>query len=406
MDVLLQVGGSMASLHEHIQAVSQHLLFGPDIDFKLAESSGARNDATLRDAGFNNLAVNVCKELVTLGPKARHAANPLVNGATHLTPQEFHDKMSQACSSLASSDVSSDDVVLLDARNVYETAIGHFRVPGVPLLDPQTRCFSDLPDWVDDHAQCLAGKTVLMYCTGGVRCERASAYLREKGPAFANVYQLKGGIQHYLEAFPDGGYFKGKNFVYDDRGAVGPEQGPGEVVGTCIGCSTQYDDYGPRCRCRSCRLLVLLCHNCQHLAHSSEGVLCTLCKSRQQQQHQKVQPNVHSQLSQTAGLWCSSHAGNSEANRQTEQSLQCSTNAGAWSTTYATCAKHHPAETSSGDSSSTTAVQNPANGSIDEDSNACKRKLKLLCIHGFRQTAKQFMVGAQYKLSTPQLVQP
>lgn len=99
----------------------------------------------------------------------------------------------QACSSLASSDVSSDDVVLLDARNVYETAIGHFRVPGVPLLDPQTRCFSDLPDWVDDHAQCLAGKTVLMYCTGGVRCERASAYLREKGPAFANVYQLKGG---------------------------------------------------------------------------------------------------------------------------------------------------------------------------------------------------------------------
>lgn len=100
MDVLLQVGGSMASLHEHIQAVSQHLLFGPDIDFKLAESSGARNDATLRDAGFNNLAVNVCKELVTLGPKARHAANPLVNGATHLTPQEFHDKMSQVSSQL------------------------------------------------------------------------------------------------------------------------------------------------------------------------------------------------------------------------------------------------------------------------------------------------------------------
>lgn len=64
------------------------------------------------------------------------------------------------------------------------------------------------------------------------------------------LLNLPGGIQHYLEAFPDGGYFKGKNFVYDDRGAVGPEQGPGEVVGTCIGCSTQYDDYGPRCRCR------------------------------------------------------------------------------------------------------------------------------------------------------------
>lgn len=65
--------------------------------------------------------------------------------------------------------------------------------PSVPTLDPRTRCFSDLPAWLDEHAyDKLAGRTVLMYCTGGVRCERASAYLREMGPAFSNVYQLQG----------------------------------------------------------------------------------------------------------------------------------------------------------------------------------------------------------------------
>lgn len=58
---------------------------------------------------------------------------------------------------------------------------------------------------------------VFRYCTGGVRCERASAYLRVKGPGFRNVYQLSGGIQRYLEAFPDGGLFEGKNFVFDPR---------------------------------------------------------------------------------------------------------------------------------------------------------------------------------------------
>ncbi len=59
-------------------------------------------------------------------------------------------------------------------------------------LDPHTRCFSDLPAWLDAHEAQLRNRTVLMYCTGGVRCERASAYLREKGPEFSRVFQLSG----------------------------------------------------------------------------------------------------------------------------------------------------------------------------------------------------------------------
>lgn len=67
---------------------------------------------------------------------------------------------------------------------------------GVTTLAPPTRCFSDLPAWLDRHEDELAGKQILMYCTGGVRCERASAYLREKGAPFDRVYQLQGVRAH------------------------------------------------------------------------------------------------------------------------------------------------------------------------------------------------------------------
>ena len=63
---------------------------------------------------------------------------------------------------------------------------------GVQVLKPPTRCFSEFPEWVDRNADLLEGKRVLMYCTGGVRCERASAYVRQKGPAFQDVLQLRG----------------------------------------------------------------------------------------------------------------------------------------------------------------------------------------------------------------------
>ncbi|KAL6751366.1 hypothetical protein V8C86DRAFT_2779708 [Haematococcus lacustris] len=85
------------------------------------------------------------------------------------------------------------EVVLLDARNVYETEIGHFDAAGVALLDPGTRCFSDLPAWLEAQRGRLAHRRILMYCTGGVRCERASAYIKEMGPEFQDVFQLAGG---------------------------------------------------------------------------------------------------------------------------------------------------------------------------------------------------------------------
>lgn len=151
--------------------------------------------------------------------------------------------------------------MILDARNLYESRIGRFQVPGVRTLLPPTRCFSDLPAWMDANGASLRGRRVLMYCTGGVRCERASAYLRSKGPAFADAVQLRGGIQRYLETIaPDRSFFAGKNFVFDERGAV--DSGTGVVTGACQECGDPHDDYSRRRRCGQCRMLVLVCDRC------------------------------------------------------------------------------------------------------------------------------------------------
>ena len=146
-------------------------------------------------------------------------------------------------------------------RNIYETRIGRFDKPNarVQVIDPCTRKFSDFSRVVDKLVEEIKSKKVLMYCTGGVRCERASSYLKLKG--IEDVYQLNGGIHSYQETFPDGGLFKGKNFVYDPRISV-PYANCNSVIGRCMICDSPADDYRPQIRCKSCRMLVLVCVTC------------------------------------------------------------------------------------------------------------------------------------------------
>jgi UPF0176 protein len=91
-------------------------------------------------------------------------------------------------------------------------SIGHFK----GAINPGTRRFGQFPAWLREQLPVLEKKyAVLMYCTGGIRCEKASSYLKYLG--LKNVYQLQGGIHRYLEKYPDGGQFVGKNFVFDQR---------------------------------------------------------------------------------------------------------------------------------------------------------------------------------------------
>ncbi|XP_050273722.1 rhodanese-like domain-containing protein 6 [Quercus robur] len=271
--VNVTVGGKLSSLEKHIAAVKSNALF-EGTDFKLATCDNPVDDKVAKECGFTSLSIRIVKELVTLSSDPLLKSPEISNAGRHLSAAEFHSAL-QGTGPLLEKDspTCNEDLVLLDARNLYETRIGKFHVPNVETLDPGIRQYSDLPSWIDDKSEQLKGKRVLMYCTGGIRCEMASAYIRSKGAGFENVFQLYGGIQRYLEQFPDGGFFKGKNFVFDHRISVGSSDP--NIIGTCLLCGSSFDDYSSRCRCIHCRMLVLVCDSCR-----MEGALyiCELCQ--------------------------------------------------------------------------------------------------------------------------------
>ncbi|KAJ1383511.1 Serine hydrolase FSH [Sesbania bispinosa] len=210
--VNVTVGGNLSSLERHIEAVKANNSLFEGTDFKLATCHQPLNDQVAKECGFTSLSIRIVEELVTLSSHPLLKSPQISNAGRHLSALEFHSSIQHA-----NKESPENSLVLLDARNLYETRIGKFQAPNVETLDPQVRQYSDFSSWIDDNGEQLKGKNILMYCTGGIRCEMASAYIRSKGAGFENVFQLFGGIQRYLEQFPDGGFFKGKNFVFDHR---------------------------------------------------------------------------------------------------------------------------------------------------------------------------------------------
>ena len=256
------LGGRREDVERYIADMRASPVFaGVEIDFKLGGIDPCREGAGQRMTG---LSVKATKEVVSLGADIPATAAP----GRHVDPEEFD--------SLLREGASSDSVVLLDARNRYETAIGHFSAPGVDRIDPDTRQFSDFSKFLErkDAQEKMRGKKVLMYCTGGVRCERASQLVRSLGVA-EDVLQLRGGIHRYMEKFPDGGKFAGRNFVFDKRMAVGPPglERPLRIVGCCALCGSSWDDYTLDCRCTKCRIRILSCPKCK-----DQPFVCSHCQ--------------------------------------------------------------------------------------------------------------------------------
>ncbi|XP_062203297.1 rhodanese-like domain-containing protein 6 isoform X2 [Phragmites australis] len=295
------LGGRMTALEKHVAEMNSNTLF-EGTDFKLASCDDPVDERVARECGFTSLSVRVVKELVTLCSNPTLAPPGISSAGIHLSAMEFHSVLQSIAGTSLDADAPADknEVVVLDARNVYETRIGKFNVPNVETLDPEIRQYSDLPLWIDEHTEKLRGKSIMMYCTGGIRCEMASAYIRSKGEGFENVFQLYGGIQRYLEQFPDGGYFEGKNFVFDHRISVGSLKE--NILGTCLICCSSYDDYSSRCRCNHCRMLVLVCPTCQE---SSKEYVCELCQKNGKESCQ-ISPSqdclIHIGLSESSGF--------------------------------------------------------------------------------------------------------
>lgn len=233
-------------------------------DFKIVD--GLRDNQVLRGLKVWHVA-----ELVTYGFEKGALKNQatIENGGTHLTPKDWHDKAAE------------DNTVLIDVRNANENAIGRFQPlnDAARVLDPYMRTSVEFPDWVSENMPKLQkAKNIMMYCTGGIRCERASALLVQKGLPASKVFQLQGGIHRYLEAFPDGGHWIGKNYTFDRRFAHGATAKEPEVVGRCAHCTAPWDRYQAGKKCNLCRMEVLLCRECERSGAAKGKILkCHLC---------------------------------------------------------------------------------------------------------------------------------
>jgi len=227
------LGGLSDNLDQYIKIMLTHELFG-EIDFK--ESAGGPEC-------FPRLSVKVRNEAVSLGIPYDQLTPR--NGGQHLTPRQTHELLTN----------KPQDLIILDARNDYEWEIGRFE----NAITPNIKNFRDLPQYLDDNLDQFADKQVLMYCTGGIRCERATAYLNEKNVA-KKVYQIQGGIHRYVEQYPDG-FFRGKNYVFDGRIAVKVND---DILGSCTFCTQPNDDY----------------HNCLNATCNKHFISCADCIQR------------------------------------------------------------------------------------------------------------------------------
>lgn len=210
---------------------------------------------------FSELKITLVSEIITIGIDPR--VLPQTRAAERLSPQEFHEIVSRR----------ENDVLILDVRNFFEHRIGRFD----RAVTPDLRKFSYFPEYFAANADMFRSKKVLTYCTGGIRCERASACLLDLGVC-TSVHQLHGGIHRYLEEFPNG-FFRGKLFVFDDRLSISTNR---DVLGTCFSCNAAHDDY-KFCSTDGCRIMVLICDSCRLRGVTTCCSECGQCDDRQSQ---------------------------------------------------------------------------------------------------------------------------
>ena len=183
------VAGSFSGIDNFKNFLIQHKLFLSQ-NFKTT---------TCKENPFPRLKVKLKDEIVSLGNKL---ANPGEIVGDYVKPEDWNKLISQ------------DDVLVLDTRNKYEVSIGTFQ----NAIQPQTTNFREFSDWIED-SNIGKNKKVAMFCTGGIRCEKASSLMKAKG--FTNIYHLQGGILNYMKKVDEkNSLWQGECFVFDDRVAL------------------------------------------------------------------------------------------------------------------------------------------------------------------------------------------
>lgn len=196
------VSGTIEQTERYMQVMKQDPRFA-NMVFKIDEATGH---------AFKKMHVRHKAELVTL--RLEEDVNPLELTGNYLSPKEFYEQM------------QGEDTVVIDARNDYEYDLGHFR----GAIKPEINAFRELPEWIRNNKNLLEGKKILTYCTGGVRCEKFSGWLKKEG--FEDVSQLHGGIVTYgKDPEVQGKLWDGLCFVFDNRISVPINKEEHVVVG-------------------------------------------------------------------------------------------------------------------------------------------------------------------------------
>jgi len=211
--------------------------------FSISFLTGIRLNASVDDNGksFFKLKILVRKKIVADGLDDQ--AFDVTDSGVHVNAREFNNL------------ANDPNTMIIDMRNHYESEVGHFKNAICPDVDTFREELQVAEDLMNGHKD----KNLLMYCTGGIRCEKASAWMKYKG--FKNVFQLDGGIIEYAKQVKDQGLenkFIGKNFVFDER--LG-ERITSDVISVCHQCGKPCDDH-TNCKNDGCHLLFIQCEEC------------------------------------------------------------------------------------------------------------------------------------------------
>ncbi|MGB3417903.1 MAG: rhodanese-related sulfurtransferase [Mesorhizobium sp.] len=216
------INGTVAGDEAGIAALMAYLEAVPEFDGLEVKYS------TAAAMPFHRMKVRLKREIVTMGVET---IDPLQSVGTYVESADWNAL------------IGDPDTVVIDTRNSYEVSIGTF----AGAVDPQTASFREFPQWVQEHRAELDGRKVAMFCTGGIRCEKATAYVKALG--IDTVFHLKGGILKYLEEVPAAdSLWQGECFVFDERVSVahGLVEGDAELCRACRFPLTAEDRRSPK----------------------------------------------------------------------------------------------------------------------------------------------------------------
>ncbi|HET7627243.1 MAG TPA: rhodanese-related sulfurtransferase [Bacillales bacterium] len=243
------INGTLSGTVEQTDAYMNKMHNDPrfsDMEFKIDEAEGH---------AFKKIFVRPRDEIVSF--RLKDDINPNELTGQYLSPEEFYEELQK------------EDVLVIDARNDYEYRIGHFR----NAINPNIEAFRELPEWIEKNLKDKKDKRILTYCTGGIRCEKLTGYLKAQG--FENVAQLHGGIVKYgKNEKVQGRLYDGKCYVFDERRMVPVNRTEEDVViGECYHCGKTEDRY-VNCANPECNLQYICCEDCEHKYKRSCSKAC------------------------------------------------------------------------------------------------------------------------------------